>query len=106
VVTTHKGIHSIGGRVHDSNRVRRDGALSKTRARPTDSGYLLAGDTRVSLWTFRGWTTEWKHRMLLFRSYTLCNARVSASVIVSSDRIGEWETCAILKEVRVQLERP
>jgi hypothetical protein len=41
---------------------------------------------------------------MFFRLFTLCNARVGASVIVLSDStcegIGKWETFPILKEDR------
>jgi hypothetical protein len=42
--------------------------------------------------------------MFFFRLFPLCSARASALVIVLSDspseRIGNWETCPILKEDR------
>jgi hypothetical protein len=46
---------------------------------------------------------SWQHQMLLCL-FTFCSACVSALVIVLSDslweRIGNWETCSVLKEER------
>jgi hypothetical protein len=43
--------------------------------------------------------------MFSFRLFTLCSARVSAVVIVLSnspcERIGNWETCPILKREKI-----